>query len=117
MCLIRGMIGHTVFSGSYVYAGCAVKFFEARFSRAMGNSGTGENSSFDEIYDGIEAQSLAGYKGIGDVIISKVEISEYVVEVRFNIDLTGSTIDTASVFLDIELWWGGFARAPTISAV
>ena len=49
--------------------------------------------------------------------MTAAEVSEYVNDIDFNIDLTGSDVGTASVTLEITVIYTGFLTSPTIAGL
>jgi len=111
---MHACIGHAaVNNASYV----AAKSITAQFSRAMAGTGSGVNSTVTEVVETASAATSAASRDIGTVTIDKSEVSEYEVQVKFQIDLTGSNIATAQVVVMVELVYTGFLTPPVLAAI
>jgi hypothetical protein len=94
-----------------VYAG------RYHFARAMKSTGVGQNAPVVEAGESGPAESEGGTtKGISAVTMSVVETSEYVQSVRFQVNLDGTTVTSASVFALVTLVYASFTTPPVITS-
>lgn len=113
-CKVEAVILHAGGSADTI---AAVKSFEAHFGRVMIGGGTGVSTAVSEISETASAATSAISRDIGTVTMTTTEISEYEVDVKLTIDLTGSTVSTGNVVLFVRLVYYGFLTAPVMVAV
>jgi len=110
---LHGVVVHGELTPTLGATACAG--FGAQFCRAMRNAGVGINSPVIENLETAVAATVAGTKSISAITMTATETSEYEVAVKFTVNLTGTSIGTAEVYLMVELVWAGFTTAPEIA--
>ena len=108
---IWGSVGHAVTSTS---TNTAVKYFDAQFSRCMSTTSVGETSAIAE-NSGTSAATTAGTRDIGTIAVTATEVTEFQVDVKIQVDLSGSSIDTCYVIANIEIMYHNIDVNPTVT--
>lgn len=93
----------------------ASKSFVAHFTRAVKNDGTGVNSAVSEIDETASAATTSATRDLTTVTMTVVETSEYQQDIQFQIDLTGTSVNTAGVHVYVKLIYQGFLTAPALA--
>lgn len=112
-CFVQAVIGHPGGSGDTI---SAVKSFTAHFGRVMANGGTGVLTAVSEISESASATTNSLSRDISTVTMTAVENGEYQVDVKLQIDLTGSLATTAAVNLHVRMVYFGFLSPPGLVA-
>lgn len=115
VCEVTALIGHAVTDGAATNT--AVKAFKAHFSRAVRDDGDAVDSAVLEISETASGATASATRDIGTVTMTVVDVSKYVAEIKFQIDLTGSGVTTAEVVCVARLIWHGFTTPPEMSPV
>ena len=113
-CHMVAFVGH---AAGATTANSSVRYWAGHFNRAMMNTGAGSNSAVIEEYDDAEAATAVIQRGIVSTTVTVAETSEYVQTVSFQIDLSGASVDTAEVVVEVEVLYYGFLTAPAIAVV
>jgi hypothetical protein len=109
--VVEGIVAHGI--GPTLEA--AVASFRAQFARALnGAASAGNNSAVVESSETAVAASTVATKGIATITMTVVETSEYVQSVKFQVDINGTTVTTADVYLMVSLTYAGFTTPPAI---
>jgi hypothetical protein len=111
---VRALVGHALVNNT---GGAAAGAYTFAFSRALLGAGTGANSVITAVAPAGTATTSAPARDIASVTASLVETSEYQNDFRLTIDLSGSSVSTANVVLEVTLLWYGFSTAPVLSAL
>jgi hypothetical protein len=111
---VRALVGHALVNNT---GGAAAGAYTFAFSRALLGAGTGANSVITAVAPAGTATTSAPARDIASVTASLVETSEYQNDFQLTIDLSGSSVSTASVVLEVTLLWYGFTTAPTLTAL
>lgn len=96
----------------------ASKSFTAQYTRAVKVSigvASGVTSTITEVVETASAATTSATKDISTVTLTTTEVSETSVDAQITVDLTGSSVGTATVYGVVELVWSGFTTAPTIT--
>lgn len=109
--IISGHIGHDCTSTS---TDSASKGIVWHVCRAQKSTGAGTNSAILEISETASAATTGATKDISTVTPAVSEVSEYEVNLRMTIDLTGTSVGTASFVYEVKLFWYGYKTPPTI---
>ncbi len=89
------------------------------FVRAMTAAGVGQNSAVAEVGEHTAAESEGGTtKGLAAATptVTVVETSEYVMSVKFQIDLDGNAVTNATVVGMVTVYYNSFLHAPSITS-
>jgi hypothetical protein len=113
VCDVLALVSHIATAGA---GNNAVKKYRGSFSREIISTATGTNTAVEDTFTGTSAASASATRDIGTITMDVVETSEYVQTVRFTVDLTGSSVQTAEVTCFITLLYTGFTTAPVIAA-
>jgi hypothetical protein len=89
----------------------------AHWARAINQDGSAGANSAVVLATTNLAASTAATKSVASVVITIVETSEYVQSVRFNVDISGTTITTADVVGMARLIYAGFTTPPVITSI
>lgn len=109
---VEALVGHGISTPSNT----AVRGWAGVFARAMKGSGTnGVNSAVSEVVETASAATASGTRDIANITVTAVENSEFQVDVKFQIDLSGSGVLTGEVVCFVRLLWYGFAFEPVLS--
>lgn len=113
-CRVHALIGHALSAAS---AAAAAKGFVGHFCHEIDASGNAANSAVVEVTETASAADASATRDISTVTMTVLATSAYLVDVQFTIDLTGTSVSTATVDALVELVWRGFTTPPTISAL
>jgi len=112
-CFVFANIGHaTAPTAAYV----ASKAFMAEFTRAQRNNGTGTNSAVTETVETASAATSSPNRDIGTVTMTVLETSEYVQDVQFYVQCTGTSGTNPFVTAWVVLIYSAFTTPPTLAA-
>jgi hypothetical protein len=114
-CHVRALAGHDVKNDT---TNDVVMAYQGGFVRAQIGAGTGSNSAVLDLVNSttLRAATLPFSRQIDSVAMTVVETSEYVQTVLFTVNLSGATITTAQVVVEVELLWYGFLTPPVLAA-
>lgn len=113
-CYVHALVAHGVSSTS---SNAAAKSFTGHFARAAKSDGTGANSAVSEISETASGVTTGLTRDIGTVTMTVVETSEYLNDVTFQIDATGSGATTPALYVYVRLIWAGYLTAPVLTAL
>ena len=114
-CEITGIATHGIGpTGDTSVAG-----YKIAFARAMRSTGAGQVSAIGPYTGGaMIAESEGGTtKGLVTPVLTVVETSEFVMSVRFAVNIDGTTITTANVYGMVTLYYAGFTTPPAVTSV
>lgn len=110
---VEGLVAH---AGTPTAANSAVLAFQAQFARAVKNDASvGVNSAVQEVAESGSAATNSVSRDVGTVTMTVVENSEYQCDVQFQVDLTGSSVATATVVVWVRVVYYGFLTPPVLS--
>ncbi len=85
--------------------------------RSMEKTGTGITSVVTESVETASAPTNAAQRDITTVTMTTTEVSEYAVDLVFDVTKSGAAPANNGVMVYVVLCWTGFATAPTMAAV
>ena len=112
---LHALVGHAISSDA---VDLAAKSFTAQFAHVINGDGTvAASSNVSTDISTASATTSVTNRDIADITVTTQNPTAYLVDVRFQVDLTGQTVTTAQVVCLVELIWYGFLTAPTITAL
>ena len=93
----------------------ASKSFTAQFCRAVSGVGIGVNSIVSEVVETASAATSPSLRDVTAITMTVLETSEYLIDVQFNVECSGSQSHIPRVIVKVELIWYGFLTAPVLS--
>lgn len=110
--LLHALVGHILAAGS---GADAAKGVTAQFCHVNIGAGTATTSAVLALGTTASAASSASLRDIGTVTITTVATSNYQTDIKFQIDLTGSSVQYAEAIVEVELIWWGYTTPPTMT--
>jgi len=115
VCHMKAMVSHGG-NNNASGGGPTTRYWEGVFSQALDYGPTGHFiSGISEIFDGAETGINQSYRDIDNITVTAVASGYYRCDVKFQVDLSGSNIDTAEVVVVLDLIWEKYRTPPTIS--
>lgn len=111
-CVVHALVQHR---GEAAAGNAAAKSFVACFARGMRDTGAGTNSAVSEIVESASGATTPATSDIGTVTMTVVETSEFLIDVQFTVDLTGTSVGSGYVTAAVELVWNRYTTAPVLS--
>lgn len=87
------------------------------FTRSSKATGAGTTGFEAEIYQTASAATDAATRDISGIALTTAEVSEYVVNVLFNVGLTGTSVVKPYVDCLVIMLWQTYTTAPVITAL
>lgn len=107
--------GHA--TGSAASVNTASMMAQYMFTRAQKNTGAGVTGFEAEIYQTASAATDPAARDISGIALTTAEVSEYVLNVLFNVGLTGTAKTVPYVDALVLLMWQAYTTPPEITAL
>lgn len=95
----------------------ASMFAQYMWTRSQRDTGAGTTGFEAEIYQTASAATDAAKRDISGIALTTAEVSEYVVNVLFNVGLTGTSVVKPYVDCLVILLWQTYTTPPVITAL
>lgn len=115
VCFIQALVGHGVVVGGGT-VDAAIRGWSGCYSRAVKATLINcVSSAVSEIVETASGATTPATRDIANITVTAVEVGgEEEVDVKFQVDLTGSGITTAEVICFVKLIWYGFFVPPSL---
>jgi len=114
-CIFEGLVAHGSAASS---TATSCMGYRNQFARAIGKVGTsGANSAVVSSSLTAVAASTVATKTIAGAVMTVVETSEYVMSLRIDMNMGGTTVTTGEIYGIISVYYAGFTTAPVITSI
>lgn len=111
------VLAHATHGNNATGSNMASMFAQYMWTRAQRHDGAGVTGFEAEIYQTASAATNAAARDISGIALTTSEVSEYVVNVEFNVGLTGSDVVKPWLSCLVLLMWSTYTTPPVIAAL
>ena len=108
------MVAHESVGNSTQVATRAHEIFVAHANEADGTVAT---SAVSETVETASAATEAGVRDIATIVATVTQTSNYITQIDYNVDLTGTDVQTANITVLVELNYEGYLTAPVLAGL